>query len=508
MIKKTDTSTTDHRSAIGSAHSSRGIFLTGATGFVGQYLLKEAAQTGTSLAVLVRSEDRTTAQQRIEGIIQNWEERLRRRLIRPVVIEGSLNEPGLGLSRADRNWLQRKCTAVLHSAASVSFETGDQDSEPWLTNVEGTRGLIELCGEIGLREFHHVSTAYVCGLRTGRILETDLERQPQFGNDYERSKFEAEGLLREARPLGLKTVYRPSIVVGDSETGHATTFRGIYGPLQLIYLYALSNPRRELPLLNTVGLTGDESKNLVPVDWVARVIWRLMRSPSSAGRTFHLTNPAPTRIQSIMDAVEGVVQIDLKDEECSIGAASLFKDGRFRKNLDVYNTYLRSDPDFDCSQTAAAVPDDPCPSMSHDQLMRIAAYAIEQRFAAPRARAATAPSIEQLMRSAMSEFSESTIDPDDWLQLELVGPGGGAWQIGFRNANPVSLDRGKSDSSTASAYCAAETFQSLIESNNGLLDAVSRGRLVLYGRNRPVDECLQLLTMLQRKLAKTCEVSR
>jgi thioester reductase-like protein len=97
-----------------------------------------------------------------------------------------------------------------------------------LSNLTGTRNLLQLCRETGVRQFDHVSTAYVCGKRPGPVFERELDCGQTFRNDYERSKCEAEKLVRAAAHLDRVTVYRPAIIVGDSRTGYTTAYHGPY----------------------------------------------------------------------------------------------------------------------------------------------------------------------------------------------------------------------------------------------------------------------------------------
>ena len=196
---------------------------------------------------------------------------------------------------------QRNCDGIIHNAASLSFEANEQTGEPYRSNVEGTRNALELARRCRIREFHHVSTAYVCGLRTGRVLEDELDVGQQSGNAYEKSKIEAEKLVRAASFLDRPTVYRPSIIIGDSETGYTTTFHGFYAPLKIVQAVANQidfDPEKidGAPLVAALNLTGQESKNYVPVDWVSRMIVHLAGRPELRGRTFHLTTRTPTSI--------------------------------------------------------------------------------------------------------------------------------------------------------------------------------------------------------------------
>ena len=98
--------------------------------------------------------------------------------------------------------------------------------------------VLELCRNAGIRNFHHVSTAYVCGLRQGRILESELDVGQKMSNDYEQSKLQAEKMVRSADFLDSLTVHRPAIIIGDSTNGYTTTYHGFYAPLQAVYTMA------------------------------------------------------------------------------------------------------------------------------------------------------------------------------------------------------------------------------------------------------------------------------
>jgi thioester reductase-like protein len=162
--------------------------LTGATGTVGRYLLRDLLLAGIPVAVLVRGLSRQSPSDRIETILSHWEHESGRLFPRPITLNGSLNKEGLDLNKDQTNWLRRNCGSVINSAGSLKFQPGDTDNEPWQTNVDGTRHLLELCQDLGIREFHHVSTAYVAGLRDGLVRENDLDIGQRWGNVYEESK--------------------------------------------------------------------------------------------------------------------------------------------------------------------------------------------------------------------------------------------------------------------------------------------------------------------------------
>src|SRR5579864_7758553 len=122
----------------------RGVLLTGATGLLGRYLLKDMLLKAHPAAVLVRDSRKGRAADRIAQIVAFWSERLHRRLPTPIVLNGDLGQVALGLTAADRRWLGRHCQTVIHSAANLSFRN-TFEGEPWRTNVKGTESLLALC---------------------------------------------------------------------------------------------------------------------------------------------------------------------------------------------------------------------------------------------------------------------------------------------------------------------------------------------------------------------------
>ena len=216
------------------------VLLTGATGLLGRYLVRDLAAAGVPLAVLVRPGGRKSAAARVDALLNDWQARTGVRPAAPKVLSGDLHAEDLGLSADDRAWVGDHCAAVLHNAASLAFQTG-HDGEPFASNVGGTERVLDLCREAGVRTLHHVSTAYVAGLRTGTVLETDRDVGQTPANVYERSKLDAERLVEAAAKRGhLDTVtcLRPSIIVGDSRTGFTTTFHGFYAFLRVVHLIA------------------------------------------------------------------------------------------------------------------------------------------------------------------------------------------------------------------------------------------------------------------------------
>jgi thioester reductase-like protein len=365
---------------------SKYLLLTGATGLVGQYLVRDFLLQGTPTAVVVRSSEGESARERMENVLAHWERECGLDLPRPVCLEGDITLPGLGLGADERAWVARHCGRVLHNAASLRLFGTDRTKEPWLSNLTGTAHLLDFCRETGLRELHYVSTAYVCGRRSGSVLESELDQGQDFNNDYERCKCEAEKLVRAADFLDRLTVYRPGIIVGDSQTGYTSTYHGLYLYLRWVWLYAQAMPRDADGRIHApvrMQLGGEESCHLVPVDWVAATMAYLVQRPRLHGRTYHLTQKQPLTAWELQEVLA----------ECFnyygatfVGRGSLAREDwteleeSWHAMVMPYQQYWNPDLDFDHRNLEAAAPHLPCPRIDRVLLGRMVQYAIHDEW--------------------------------------------------------------------------------------------------------------------------------
>ncbi len=255
--------------------------LTGATGFLGMDALArliERGGEGEPIVVLIRARDEAGAQQRLRDVIARLYDEPPAAAKRVRVVRGDLLEPGLGLSTGDRRWLIGSVGQIVHCAASISFELPLLQARE--INVRGVERMLELAREIAaggtLRRMVHVSTAYVSGRHAGRFGEQDLDVGQEFRNTYERSKHEAERLLRRAEDLPL-AVARPSIVVGHSASGWTSAFNVLYWPMRAF----------ERGLLEEVPAREDSIVDFVPVDYVTDGILALLDDDAATG-TYNL----------------------------------------------------------------------------------------------------------------------------------------------------------------------------------------------------------------------------
>jgi long-chain acyl-CoA synthetase len=189
---------------------------------------------------------------------------------------------------------------IVHCAASVSF--GMSLEEARAINVEGTRQMLELAGraqELGVLErYAQVSTAFVAGTYAGRFFECDLDVGQSFHNSYEQSKFESEQLVRSHPDLPF-TIMRPSIVVGDRNSGWTSAFNVLYWPLR-----ALARG-----LFPAVPAIPSAPVDVVSIDYVADGILQLCESSGGIRQTYHLTAGAEaSTIAEIAELASGYFQ--------------------------------------------------------------------------------------------------------------------------------------------------------------------------------------------------------
>lgn len=348
------------------------VLLTGATGMVGSQLMAKLLASGVSVAVLARDTvrrnasvaKRTTvsAHDRIEALLTRFESGWEQRLSRPLVIRGDLNSESLGLEPKILDWIANNVTRVIHSAASLSFRPASESSggEPYRTNVGGTTNLIKVCRNAGIDNFHYVSTAYICGLRSGRVYEAEQACDQQFSNDYEHSKCQAEQLVRSESAWPSATIYRPSIVIDSSGLSPVTEDRTVYGAYSLFETLAskfgLPQPGE---WFRNLGFTGHERKNLVQAEWVAETICRIFLSEKLHGKTYHLTDNNGTTISELEKAFYEVASQVIQSENTKADrrpASVAIGHKRSRPEVldaiaapfvETFRPYFRDDPSFD-----------------------------------------------------------------------------------------------------------------------------------------------------------------
>jgi thioester reductase-like protein len=258
------------------------IFLTGATGYIGGYVAARLLEQPVErLNLLVRARDREDAAARIW---RAWQLHMdfpafRERLERVEFFVGDLTAPRLGLEEAAHIRLAETTDSVIHVAASLNRKS---EKSCLNVNLRGTLAVIQLAARAkalhGLRRFSHVSTVAVAGARSDATVEEDaaIDWERSDYDPYARTKKFSEHMLRELLPDVPRTIFRPSIVLGDSRRPETTQFDMVRA---FVFLAGL-------PVL---PFRPDDRLDIVPVDYVADAIVTLHRKERPEHDIYHLS---------------------------------------------------------------------------------------------------------------------------------------------------------------------------------------------------------------------------
>jgi thioester reductase-like protein len=491
--------------------SMQGVLLTGATGLLGRYLLRDLLASARRVGVLVRDSQQGTASDRLDELLAFGSETLGQKFPKPILLYGDLTMPHLGLGVAERRWLAREVSAVIHSAAQVMYRS-TPDGEPYETNVNGTRRLLELCRSLGVDEFHYLSTAFVCGDRRGTVYENELDCGGGSGNAYERSKFASEQMIRGFDGI-CATIYRPSVIVGDSRTGYTSTYHHFYRFLELAVRLSSRpastggecKPRRQrVPI--RLPLTGEETQNLVPVDWVSQAILSLLHRPQWHGRTYHLVAWQAVRLQEIKGIIEDLLRIE--------GIQWAGRDGLtdptsleqlVLEQFQDYWSYLQNDLVFDSRNTRQALPDLPPPVFDRELVIRLLRFAQEDNWGRERALGKPARTLdlthylERVLPVQVRQSPVSRALPRGLcFALSIDGPGGGQWtcRCGDRT---IRVQRGLDPSAVVTYRMDAPTFEGLIHGRQTTQRAFFDGRIEIDGN---MEKALMLALLIEQFLVE------
>jgi thioester reductase-like protein/amino acid adenylation domain-containing protein len=270
------------------------VFLTGATGFLGAFLLDGLlSSTDARIHCLVRPRGDAGGMEFIEANLRSyglwqtaWEERV-------VPVAGDLGEPSFGMADRGFDALAKEVDLIIHAAAVVNLVY--PYSALKAANVGGTREVLRLACRHGAKPVHHVSTNGIFPPGMGLCEEeTDLDDLAEAREDgYGQSKWVAEKLVREAAGRGLPvSVYRPGNVSGHSESGASN-------PRDLIGAVIVESTR-----LGCAPEVEGWRMEMTPVDFVAAAILHLASERTAQGETYHLANPDPPPADEVFDDLE------------------------------------------------------------------------------------------------------------------------------------------------------------------------------------------------------------
>jgi thioester reductase-like protein len=260
------------------------IFLTGSTGYIGAHVAANLLRDhGVALNVLVRAKDVREAEGRLWQALQlhlefpQFYEFLQTRVR---VFRGDLTAPGFGLDRDEYDRLVHTTDSVIHCAASLNRKS---EKTCMNVNLRGTLEVLTLARQAehyhGLRRFSQVSTVAVAGKRQNEVVSEDrsIDWERSDYDPYARTKKFCEHMMRVLLPETPKTIFRPSIVLGDSRYAETTQFDMVKA---FVFLAGLP----VLPFRPT------DKIDIVNVDFVAEAISTLHQKDRPGHDTYHLSS--------------------------------------------------------------------------------------------------------------------------------------------------------------------------------------------------------------------------
>ncbi|MFJ7825150.1 SDR family oxidoreductase [Psychrobacillus sp. NPDC096623] len=265
--------------------------ITGFPGFLAKNIMKELRkqQAYTKIYVLVLPSQIELAESIIAEI---YHDQLHSQIIE--IVEGDITLAGAGIHQDTFEKLCDEVEYVWHLAAIYDLAVPKEIA--WKVNVHGTEMFNNVVTQFSkLKRYTYFSTAYVAGLREGKLLETELIRPVGFKNHYEETKYEAELLVEKLKERVPVTIIRPGIVRGHSETGETIKFDGPY-----FFVNMISNLRK-LPFLPYLGKS-NAFINVVPSDYITKASIYCSLSEEAIGKTLHLTDPNPYPVEEVYKA--------------------------------------------------------------------------------------------------------------------------------------------------------------------------------------------------------------
>ena len=261
-------------------------FITGATGFIGKFLVEKLLTRKGDLYLLVREGSIHKLDELKERFPQQWKR------IKP--LNGDISLENLGLSEEQLTELKdAKIQHVFHLAAHYDLTASFEEQEQ--ANVQGTKHVVELANEIQAGCFNLASSIAVAGMYPGIFREDMFEEAESLEHPYFKTKHQAEAIARNRCKVPLK-IYRPGMVIGHSKTGYINKVDGPYYFFKMIQKFRSALP----PWAPTIGIEGGQM-NLVPVDYVVDAMDHIAHKQEVSGGCFHLTDPNAMRLGEVLN---------------------------------------------------------------------------------------------------------------------------------------------------------------------------------------------------------------
>ncbi len=368
------------------ASAPQNILLTGATGFLGAFLLDQLLRsTQANIYCLVRCANLEVGRDKLHRNLERYSLDDAAQSDRIMPLLGDLAKPLFGLTELQFYKLAGQIDSIYHSGAFVNL------IYPYSAlrdiNVLGTQEVLRLASQVKIKPVHYVSTIDVfdadCYAQMDLLEQDDFEGFAGPNGSYAQSKWVAEKLLMAARERGIPTcIYRTGMIVGDSRTGVSKTedliCRFIKGLIQL----------KTVPKLSV-------QMHLTPVDYISKAIVHLSLKPSSWGQAFHLANPNPLSLAQLAQQIRSLgyplQQIDYPQWQAALLGSKMNSDNALSPLVPLFTADPAEESNYlevlnlervSCQNTIAGLVGTSigCPVMDTDLLNIYFSYFIDSGF--------------------------------------------------------------------------------------------------------------------------------
>jgi nucleoside-diphosphate-sugar epimerase len=377
--------------------------VTGPTGFLGSHLFIALCEKGYHVALLCRPTRNMPAHERVNAILE-WFGKTLSSYPTLSIVEGYIDRPRFGLSEAAYHQLAADTDELIHCASSTDFSTRNRATIE-AVNIKAFGTLLDFASASRCVFFHYISTAYAAGKAAGVCLE-ELSHNRTFSNVYEETKNLAEHMASQTcETHGIRlSIYRPSVVYGDSITGRSRKFNALYFPVKIILFLSdimvndieehgghratlmdikvLADGRVHMPIRMMTRIGG--KINLIPVNYFTAATVAIIEEDMHGG-IHHIVNDSPIALEDLIGyvcrlaGIDGLKAVNEHEHACCPKNAL---EELFESYITMYSPYMADLRIFCVENTAPILKKRKieCPPLTYEVFERCMRYAMAMKW--------------------------------------------------------------------------------------------------------------------------------
>lgn len=374
----------------------------GATGFLGSHLFIALCEKGYPITLICRPTNTLSVHERVNEILAWFGKSQESCPIR--IIEGHIDRPKLGMTETDYQKLALDIDEIIHCASNTDFAERRR-KEIEAVNVDAFRAILDFAAASHCDFFHYISTVYSAG-KTKEICHEELSENNLFYNVYEETKNLSEHIaVQICKSNGIRlSIYRPSIVYGDSESGRSRKFNALYFPVKTILflrdimlrdikkeggkraktmgIAVLDDGRIHMPIRMKTRIGG--KINLIPVNYFTAAMMAIIEEDLQ-GSIHQIANDAPNNLENLIGYINrfaGIAGLQAVDEQAFEVSQKNALEELFESYISMYLPYIADLRRFSMKNTKGILDKQniECPRFTYDVFDRCMSYAVAMRW--------------------------------------------------------------------------------------------------------------------------------